>query len=124
MAYPAWPAVPRVPLVDSFQMPDMYQDPRVTDMEGSNKRMLTRPGDDIYRITFNVLMSAAQSAVFKNWCRVTLGRGTSRFSTQIWDGTSAMVPAVCQFASKPVESSIWPKIMYSLDFFVFPRLVP
>lgn len=121
MTLPTWPAVPQVPLVDSYQRPDMYQDPRVTDMEGSNKRMLTRPGDDIYRITFNLLMTNAQASTFRDWAIVTLGRGTSRFSTQIWNG-SAMVPAVCQFAAKPAESSVWPKVMFGLDFFVFPRL--
>lgn len=122
MTYPTWPAgVPQVPMVDSFQRPDMYQDPRVTDMEGSNKRMLTRPGDDIYRITFSRLMTTAEAATFRNWVLVNLGRGTSRFNTNIWNG-SAMVPAVCQFASKPAETNVWPKVMFNLDLFVFPRL--
>ena len=122
MTYPSWPVgLPQAPLVDSYQRPDMYQDPRVTDMEGGNKRMLTRPGDDIYRVTFNLLMSRTQATTFRTWVLTDLGRGTSRFSTRIWDGSS-MVNAVCQFASKPVESSVVPLVMFGLDFFVFPGL--
>lgn len=121
MTYPTWPDVPKVPLIDSFTRPDMYLDPRVTDMEGGNKRMLTRPGDDIYRVQFNLLFTTAQATTFRTWVIVTLGRGTSRFTTQIWNG-SAMIDAVCQFAAKPQESPQAPYVLMALDQFVFPGL--
>ena len=123
MAYPAWPAVPYKPLMDSWGRPDMYQDPRVTDMEGSNKRMLTRPGDDIYRVSFNVMMTKAQATTFRTWVVTTLGRGTSRFSMDIWNG-SAMETVVVQFAAKPAEATKAPMVVFGLDVFVFPGLTP
>lgn len=123
MAYPAWPAVPSSPLLDSWAKPDLYLDPRVTDMEGGNKRMLTRPGDDIQRITFTILMTQAQFATFETWCLTTISRGTQRFGMPIWNG-SAMVTKVVQFAAKPQISTNYPKVNVTLDVFVFPRLTP
>lgn len=123
MAYPTWPSgVPYHALVDSWQQPDMYQDPRVTDMEGGNKRLMTRPGDDIYRITFNIIMTKAQLTTLKTWILTDLGRGTSRFSMTIWNG-SAEVTAIVQFASKPSPSTNEPKVIVGMDLHVFPRLV-
>src|SRR5262245_34210184 len=108
MAYPTWPVgVPYKPLLDSWTKPDMYQDPRVTDMEGGNKRMLTRPGDDVQRISFIILMTKAQFATFEDWVLDDLGRGTSRFSMQVWNG-SAMVNRVVQFAAKPSPTTNHP----------------
>ncbi len=124
MAYPEWPAtVNRVPLLDSWSKPDPYMDPRVTDMEGGNKRMLTRPGDDVFRITFNLLMTREVFALFEDFVLTDLGRGTSRFVTEIWNGSS-MVEAVVQFASKYQTSTTHPMVTVGLDLFVFPRLVP
>lgn len=122
MAYPTWPAIKQEPLLDSWQMPDMYQDPRATDMEGANKRLLTRPGDDIYRVTFNIMLTKAEFTTFNTWVVVTLGRGTSRFQTKIWNG-AAMIDAIVQFASKPAPTTQEPVVIIGLDLFVFPRLI-
>lgn len=122
MTYPTWPGgLPDTPLLDSWQRPDMYQDPRITDMEGANKRLLTRPGDDIYRVSFNLMFTKAQFATFETFVLTTLGRGTSRFHTRVWTG-SAMIAAVVQFAGKPVPSTQEPKVIVSMDLTVFPRL--
>lgn len=120
--YPTWPVgVPQVPLVDSLQVPDLYLDPRATDMEGGNVRLRTRPGDGIYMVTFNLLMTRAQWAILKAWILVDLGRGTSRFNTQIWDDASdAMIPVLCQMGAKPTYSSMTPKVLISLTLKVFP----
>lgn len=121
MTYPTWPtSVPQTPLLDSWQMPDPYQEPRVTDMEGGNVRMRSRPGDNIYRISFNILMTKAQWTTLWAWIMNDLGRGTSRFNTKIWNG-SAMVNAVAQFAAKPQPSSIEPKVLVAFDLRVYPN---
>jgi hypothetical protein len=123
MTYPVWPAVPYKPLLDSWSKPDMYQEPRVTDMEGGNKRMLTRPGDDVQRISFVIMMTKAQFATFETFVLTTLGRGTSRFTMDVWNG-SAMETNVVQFASKPTPTTNHPVVNVSMDLFIFPRLTP
>lgn len=121
MSYPTWPvSVPQVPLVDSWQMPDIYQDPRVTDMEGANKRQRTRPGDDMYNISFNLLMTKAQWITLRNWTITECGRGTSRFNTRIWDGTQ-MIDALVQHSVKPKPTTMEPKMLVAFSFWVYPN---
>lgn len=122
MSYPTWPMdIPKVPLVDSWSMPDMYQDPRATDMEGANKRLRTRPGDEIYSIQFAILMLKAEWTTLQAWILDDLGRGTSRFNTRIWDGT-AMIDALVQFKDKPQPVSVPPhKMQITFSYWVFPN---
>lgn len=121
MAYPTWPvSVKQVPLVDSWSMPDIYQDPRVTDMEGANKRARTRPGDDMYTVSFNLLMTKAQWQTLKTFFLVDCGRGTSRFNTRIWNG-SQMINALVQHKDKPVPTAVEPKVMVALSYWVYPN---
>lgn len=114
-------SIPDVPLVDTWENPDPYLDPLVTDMEGGNKRMRTRAGDEVARISFQILFSAAQYNTFRNFNLVTLSRGTSRFTMRVWNG-SAMVTKTVQHASKPIPQSIFPKTAVKLDLWVYGGL--
>jgi hypothetical protein len=101
----------------------MYQDPRATQMEGGNTRMLTRPGDDIRRVSWIVQMTKTEFAAFRTWVTTTMSRGTARFAVPVWEG-NAYVTRVCQFASKPVPSTNHPLVNVQIEVFVFPRLTP
>lgn len=123
MAIPSYTAlgIKDVPLVDSWELQDMYLDPLQTDMEGGNKRLRTRAGDDVAHITFNLLYTAGEYSTFKNFVLVTLNRGTSRFTMRVWDGTQ-MVSKTVQFAKKPKPTSVWPKMMVAFDLWVYGGL--
>lgn len=120
MSYPNWPpTVPQSPLMGSWQEVEIYQDPIITEMEGGNKRMRTRPGDDVCRYTFTILMTNAQWATLREWAVVDLARGTKRFRTKIWNG-SAMIDAVCQFAAKLKPGTADLKTAVEVDVWRFP----
>ena len=123
MAIPDYTAlgIQDVPLVDSWENPDPYLDPLITDMEGGNKRMRTRAGDEVARIGFQLLFSAEQYAIFKNFNLVTLSRGTSRFTMRVWDGAQ-MITKTVQHASKPIPQSIFPKTAVKLELWVYGGL--
>lgn len=113
---------PDVPLVDSWSMPDPYLDNLVTDFDGGNKRARTRPGDGLRRINFDILMSKAQYAAFDNWVKVTLNRGTVRWIGRYYDGTQMVSGGLLQFASKPVPSTNWPKVVVKFDVWIYPNV--
>lgn len=121
MAYPVWPAsVPQSPLVGSWQEVDIYLDPIETEMDGGNRRLRTRPGDDVSRYAFTLLMTNTQWATLREWAVTDLSRGTKRFSTKIWNGSS-MIDAVCQFATKMKPSSTDLKTSVAVEVWRFPN---
>ena len=69
-------------------------DPISTDMERGNTRQ--RPGDNVGIITQTTWMSLAEHDTFVNWVKTTLNNGTTRFTTNVWLGSS-YVNKVCQF---------------------------
>ncbi len=120
MTLPVYPeSLPFDPLVDSWSWPDLYQDPLQTDMEGGNKRLRTRPGDDIGRVSFTIRYTKAQYSTFLTFVQSTLNRGTSRWTMDVWDG-SAFITRNVQFAKKPVPQANNLKMDVSYDLWVYP----
>ncbi len=120
MALPAYPSgIAYKARVDSWSMPKMYLDPLQTDMDGGNKRLRTRPGDDVQEIKFDVVMSKADFATFQTFVLTTLNRGTSRFTMDVWMG-NATVNKTVQFASPPQPTTNEPVVIVSFDLWVYP----
>src|SRR5262249_16891047 len=92
------------PLVDSWQIAEAYLAPLETDMDGGNKRLRRRPGDETSRISFSILFHNSDFETFKTFVRETLNLGTTRFTMRVWTGT-AMVSKTVQFASPYKEST-------------------
>jgi hypothetical protein len=113
--------IPDSPQVDSWENPEPYLDPLTSDMEGGNKRLRTRPGDETSRISYSILFTKAQYAIFKNFNLVTLNRGTSRYTKRVWNG-SAMVTKTVQNASRPIPSTQEPFIIVKFDMWVYGGL--
>ncbi len=108
------------PLVDSWSCPDPYLEPNQTDMEGGNKRLRRRPGDNVTRYTFDILLTNAEFTTFRNFVDSTLGGGISRFTMRVWDG-SAMVSKTVQFATRYLTAPLPPlKIKVTFDIWVYP----
>lgn len=108
MPIPSYTAlgIPDDPLIDTWQIDEPFRKPNSTDMDGGNIRMRTRPGDQIAQISFGVMMTLAQFNTFKTFANTTLGRGASRFTMRIWNG-SAMVSKTVQlvegiYTQKPI----------------------
>ena len=120
MAYPTYSStgLPHSPLADSWQCPQMYQDPLQTDMEGGNKRLRARPGDAVARYTFAILFTKAQFTTFKEFVADTLGGGTARFVMSVWDGTDHVLKVV-QFAAAPKPEAAEPKVRVVFDIWAF-----
>lgn len=110
-----------VPLVDTWEVVDPYLDPLQTDMEGGNKRLRTRAGDETAHITFQLLYSLADFETFKNFVLNNLSRGTSRFTMRVWNG-SEMVTKTVQFANKFKPATVYPKVNVSMDLWVYGGL--
>jgi len=123
MTTPAYPVetLPHSPLIDTWQIPDLYQDPLVTDMEGGNKRMRGRPGDNVMRTTFDILYTQAQWAIYKAFIKNTLHMGLARFTMPIEFGDGEQTKLV-QYASKPKPTSVSPFIRVTHDLWVFNAL--
>jgi hypothetical protein len=117
--YPTSSGVPDSALIDSWSKPDMYQDPLQTDMDGGNKRLRTRPGDGVQKISFDILMSQAQFSTFETWVLTTCGRGTAQFQMRVWLG-AAYATKLVQFAAKPKADSRskWPKVVVTFELWV------
>lgn len=109
--------LPTSALVDSWSNPDMYLDPLETDMEGGNKRLRSRPGDNVQRLQFEILFTYAQLATFKTFVLTTLGNGTSRFDMSVWTGAAYETKTV-QFASKPTLTNVPPKVRMKFDLWI------
>lgn len=119
MTYPTYAStgLPYASMVDSWGQPDLYLDPTETDMEGGNKRLRAKPGNNVQRITFDILFTKAQADTFKTFVRSTLNFGTSRFTMTVWMG-SAFVLKTVQFAKKPQQKAMEPKVSMSFDLWV------
>lgn len=120
MTVPAYEdtGLPYSPLVDSWQQPDLYQDPVETEMEGGNVRLRSAPGDDVEHIQFDILYTQAQYTTFKTFVKTTLNNGSSRFTMKVWMGSAFEVRTV-QFAKKPVPNAVFPKVRVSFELRVF-----
>ncbi len=120
MAIPdfATTGLPLSPLVDSWKQDELYIEPEQTDMEGGNIRIRSKAGRQRQRISFDILWSKAQYATFKTFVITTLNKGTSRFTMSVWMG-NGMETHTVQFASKPVPTTIEPKMKVSFDLWVF-----
>jgi hypothetical protein len=114
--------LPTSPLVDSWRIDEPYRAPLKTDMEGGNVRYRTRPGDEKAQISFGLLFSAAQYATFKTFAATTLGRGASRFTMLVWNG-SAMVEKTVQLVDGIFDTtSVYPKMRVDLKLHVYGGL--
>jgi hypothetical protein len=113
--------LPNRPLVDSWEQPDLYQDPIITDMEGGNKRLRRRPGDDVEMIQFEMNFTKAQYATFKAFVRDTLFNGTSRFTMNVWMG-NAMESRRVQFAQKPSMMNEHPIVRVKFQLWVYANV--
>lgn len=101
MAVPAWPdGVPYAPDLGTAQPASRLLDPIKTDMEGGNVRLRSRPGDEVWQVSYSVPMTNAQIVTFNDWVKTTLGNGTARFSLNVWIENSFQ-NKVCQFAAVP-----------------------
>jgi hypothetical protein len=96
MTLPTWPIAKYAPTPDNFQPIQRGLDPIATDMEGGNTRERPRPGDNVGSITQTIEMSLPDHDTFVAWVKGTLNMGTSRFTTNVWLGSS-YVNKVCQF---------------------------
>jgi hypothetical protein len=96
MTMPSWPIASFQPVPESLQPIQRMLDPISTDMEGGNTRERPRPGDNVGTITQTIWMSMAEHDTFVAWVKTTLNNGTSRFTTNVWLGSS-YVNKVCQF---------------------------
>lgn len=106
------------PQVDSWKMSDLNLDPLETDMDGGNKRLRGRPGDNVQRIQFSVLYTEAAWATLFAWNRDTLVGGISRFTMNVWLGASFSVKTV-QFAAKLNPVAVPPLVQANFDLWVF-----
>lgn len=115
MSYPSWPDnVPDVPLIDSLSEEEPYLEPQKTEMDGGNKRMRSRPGDEIQRVTYAILMTKAEAETFMAWARTNKA---SRWTSRIWTGSS-MQDKLCQFEARPKRVDMFPKVRVELDVWV------
>ncbi len=120
MPLPAYSStgLPYSPLVDTWQEVDAYLDPVETDMDGGNKRLRSKPGDDVQHITFDILYTKAQLTTLKTFIKTTLGLGTARFTMTVWTGATHELKTV-QFAKKIKTTQNEPKVRVSYDLWVF-----
>lgn len=121
MTIPAFPAIRMSPLVDSWQVDKPYLEPLQTDMDGGNKRLRTRPGDEVAQIQFTIMYNLADFATFKTFALTTLNRGTVRFTMDVWNGV-AMVSKTVQFASPYKHTTNWPLVVVQFDLYVYGGL--
>lgn len=106
------------PLIDSWKMSELNLDPLETDMNGGNKRLRGRPGDNVQRIQFGVLYTKAQWTTLFAWHRDTLFGGTSRFTMTVWLGDAFSLKTV-QFAAKLSLVAVEPRVQANFDLWVF-----
>jgi hypothetical protein len=83
------------PLVDSWSIDKPFMEPISSEMEGGNVRQRTRAGDETAEMSFTILMTPADLAEWQEFALVDLGRGASRFTMRVWNG-SAMVSKTVQ----------------------------
>jgi len=109
--------LPNKPLVQSWEQADLYQDPIVTDMEGGNKRLRTRPGDEVQTIAFDMNYTLTEYETFKAFVLNTLYRGTSRFTMSVLLGSSMQTKTVL-FAQKPSVQMDYPIVRVRFQLWV------
>jgi hypothetical protein len=95
MTLPAWPIANTILLQEGYDLQRM-RDPLETDMEGGNSRSRSRPGDNVGTLTQKVRLYPADYDAVVEWVKTTLNNGTSRFTMDVWLGTST-ANKVCKF---------------------------
>lgn len=119
MSMPIWPeGVPDVPLVDSWSCDDPWLDQLATDMDGGNKRARMIPGD-ITTHQYSIMMTPAQFDTFNTWARVTLRKGTLRFTGRYWNGKQMVSGATMQLAMKPKSGTQQTKVIVQMATWVY-----
>lgn len=120
MPLPTWPVgVPDVPLVESWDKPEPYQEPLQTEMEGGNKRLRTKAGMNVARVTYELKpMTPAQFDSFETFVKTGLSFGTSRFVTRVLLGSSMQTKTV-QFASRYKTRRDPPLYVIGVDYWVY-----
>lgn len=81
MTLPTWPSECPSAARDGWQMSQMFQAPRATEMEGGNQRLRARPGSNVATVNYPLKpLNATQFAAFDTFMRTTLNNGTSRWT--------------------------------------------
>lgn len=85
MALPAWPVanIPSSPLVGTFQISRTTEAPIVSEMNSGTTRRRRKVSLRVAPISFELLMTNAQAAIFKEFHETTLGDGAARFTMPI-----------------------------------------
>jgi hypothetical protein len=118
MPLPSWPAgVPYQVRRGDWSMAEPYAAPVQSEMESNNIRSRSRPGSNVAVIEQTLRLTPAQHDDFFAWLRGDLNNGTSRFTAQVWLGTS-YASKTCQFVTPHPR----PSIIRSLKIAVAMRL--
>lgn len=97
MPLPIWPEdVPYQVRRADWTMAEPYAEPEETQMAGNNVRARSRPGSNVAVIEQTLRLTPSQHDDFFAWLRDDLNNGTSRFTANVWLGTS-YVEKTCQF---------------------------
>lgn len=110
------------PLADSWQVDKPHQEPIETDMDGGNKRLRTRPGDEMSQISFSLMFTQAEYTTFATFVGTTLNRGTSRFTMRVWNGTTMVSKTVQLVRGTYTPKVQWPKVVVSMSLYVYGGL--
>lgn len=94
-----WPVnVPYAPRVETLRVFEPFRPPLMTDMEEAVRR---RPASTLplAKLSFDLLLAAAEFVSFKTFVRDTLVQGTLSFQMPIWTGT-AFEAKSCSFSQQ------------------------
>jgi hypothetical protein len=87
MTLPTWPVSVPSQARDGWNMPQMFQSPIATEMDGGNQRLRSMPGSNVARINYPLTpLDATQYAAFETFFRTTLNNGASRWTMTLTTG--------------------------------------
>lgn len=111
MPLPVWDTTVPTNARDGWQMTEMALAPLASEMEGGNKRLRGRPGDNVATVMYPLVpLTDAQMAAFRTFYRTTLSGGVSRFTMALMTDNSVSETKTVQFDKSPsvtMDGGFW-----------------
>lgn len=102
MTIPTWPSTVPSEARDGWQMPQPFQAPRASEMDGGNQRLRSRPGSNVATISYPLKpLDATQFAALETFYRTTLNNGASRWTMTLTFPGGAITKTVQLDQGKP-----------------------
>jgi hypothetical protein len=104
MSLPDWPATVAYAVQQGSWKVQQRHNPNLrTEMNAGTTRRRRKYTLRVAKMTFDIVMNAAQRALFEEFYDDDLGDGAARFTMPVWDG-DAYVTRTCTFNAPPQYS--------------------